>query len=136
MSSFAIELFNHPIRIIVKSIPTILFGAITTCSLLADYALANLLSLLLENGEYGIKFAGMEQGLDLGALFGEVKDGKRSLASLKLEGKTFYDMPLQWYISSFVLLKNKYDKARERQSQKLAHVLVKPGEIYTRDGLD
>ena len=97
------ELFNHPFRILVKSIPTILFGAVTTCSLLADYALANLLSLLLENGEYGIKFAGMEQGLDLGALFGEVKDGKRSLASLKLEGKTFYDMPLQWYISSFVL---------------------------------
>lgn len=63
-----------------------MFTAITMSSLISDYALASLLSLLLEHGQFGITFAGMEQGLNLGDLFGEVQDGKRTLASLKIEG--------------------------------------------------
>ena len=36
---------------------------------------------ILKNGDYGITFDGMEQNVDL-----DVQEGKRSVASLKLEG--------------------------------------------------
>eukprot|EP00095_Tigriopus_kingsejongensis_P011211 maker-scaffold263_size232787-snap-gene-1.30 protein:Tk11211 transcript:maker-scaffold263_size232787-snap-gene-1.30-mRNA-1 annotation:"hypothetical protein LOTGIDRAFT_155733" len=73
-------------RILIKAIPTMVFTSLTMTILVMDYALANLLSTLLKHGEFGISFAGMEQGLNLGDLFGEVESGQTSLASLRLEG--------------------------------------------------
>lgn len=63
-----------------------IFTAVVIAVLVADYALANLLQVLLEHGEYAISFAGMEQGLNLRDLLGQVQSGEVSLASLKLEG--------------------------------------------------
>ncbi len=60
--------------------------------MISDYALASLLSLLLEHGQFGITFAGMEHGLNLGQLFGEVESGKKTLASLKIEGIKIVDV--------------------------------------------
>ncbi|XP_059079797.1 protein sneaky-like [Tigriopus californicus] len=73
-------------RILTQSIPTMVFTAIVIAVLVTDFALANLLGVLLEHGDYAISFAGMEQGLNLGDLFGQVNSGEVSLASLKLEG--------------------------------------------------
>ena len=74
-------------RIILQALPTIVFTAITISALISDYALASLLSLLLKHGQFGISFEGMEQGINLGDLFGEVETGKRTIASLKLKGE-------------------------------------------------
>lgn len=73
-------------RVLIQSIPTMIFTAVVIAVLVADYALANLLQVLLEHGEYAISFAGMEQGLNLRDLLGQVQSGEVSLASLKLEG--------------------------------------------------
>ena len=66
-------------RIILQALPTIVFTAITISALISDYALASLLSLLLKHGQFGISFEGMEQGINLGDLFGEVETGKRTI---------------------------------------------------------
>ena len=76
-------------RILIRTIPTILFTSVTVTILIADYALASMLGLLLKYGQFGISFAGMEYGVNLGDLFNEVTAGKQTMASLKLEGKTF-----------------------------------------------
>jgi hypothetical protein len=65
-----------------------MFTTISICAVISDYALASLLGLLLKYGEFGITFEGMEYGLNLGDLFGQVESGKRSFASLKLEGES------------------------------------------------
>jgi|688.fasta_scaffold879521_1 hypothetical protein len=80
-----------------------MFTTITICAVISDYALASLLGLLLRYGEFGIKFEGMEYGLKLGDLFGQVESGKRSLASLKLEGVElkvigFKNIYLNWFL--------------------------------------
>ena len=74
-------------RILIRTIPTILFTSVTVTILIADYALASMLGLLLKYGQFGISFAGMEYGVNLGDLFNEVTAGKQTMASLKLEGK-------------------------------------------------
>ena len=79
------EIFSF--RIILQALPTFVFTAITISALISDYALASLLSLLLKHGQFGISFEGMEQGINLGDLFGEVEIGKRTIASLKLKGE-------------------------------------------------
>lgn len=74
-------------RIVWLTVPTLLFATIAICVLVADTSLASLLDVLKENGEYGITFQGMEQGLNLGDLLSDVKDGKIPLVSLKIEGE-------------------------------------------------
>ena len=76
-------------RIMIRTIPTILFTSVTATIVIADYSLASLLGLLLKYGQFGISFAGMEYGLNLGDLFNEVTSGNRTMASIKLEGKPF-----------------------------------------------
>lgn len=73
-------------RIFIQASPTIVFVVITICTVVADLGLKGLLDLILENGQYGISFEGMEQNLDLGSLLSEVQNGQTSLASLKLKG--------------------------------------------------
>ena len=67
-------------------IPTRLFFALAACAYVADYSIAKFLEVLLENAKYGNAFEGMEQGLSLSKLFGEVQNGTRTNASLKLGG--------------------------------------------------
>ena len=75
-------------RILIQTIPTILFTSVAVTILIADYTLASLLGLLLKYGQFGISFAGMEYGLNLGDLFNEEAAGERTMASIKLEGKS------------------------------------------------
>ena len=75
-------------RILIRTIPTILFTSVAVTILIADYTLASLLGLLLKYGQFGISFAGMEYGLNLGDLFNEVAAGEQIMASIKLEGKS------------------------------------------------
>ena len=77
-------------RILICSISTISFTAIAATLLLADYALASMLGLLLKYGEFGISFSGMEYGLKLGDAFKEVSEGNQTMASLNLMGENFY----------------------------------------------
>ena len=71
----------------MKLIPTMIFAGFAACVLLADYALAVMLSMITEHGQFAISFEGMEKNIDLNSLLGEVRDGGRSIASLKLRGK-------------------------------------------------
>ena len=73
-------------RILMTAIPSIIFFVVTSLSLIADFALASLLDAILENGEFGISFSGMEQRIDLGELFGAVEEGEINMASLNLAG--------------------------------------------------
>ena len=75
-------------RILIQTIPTILFTSVAVTILIADYTLASLLGMLLKYGQFGISFAGMEYGLNLGDLFNEVAAGEQTMASIKLEGKS------------------------------------------------
>ena len=72
-------------RILIKSIPTLLFATMTLFTLIADYALVSLLEAVLTHGQFGISFKGMEKGVQLGDLFGEIATGHRDFVSLKLE---------------------------------------------------
>ena len=84
--------------------PTLIFTVIVICSYIADAALAGLLKVLLKNGEFGVSFAGMEQGFDLGKLFGEVQEGKKTLAQLELKGNKCFFSSSICHMSSFLLI--------------------------------
>ncbi len=73
-------------RILLQAVPTLIFTTIAICIVVADISLRGLLDVLLKNGQFGIAFDGMEQGLDLGSLLSDVVDGSRSLVSLNLKG--------------------------------------------------